>query len=462
LSSAEVAVLAGGVPGVGDVASYCFDEASGTTAVDSSGNGRDATIVSPPVVAITPQGLAGYWEAPYLFKRNGTYYLAYARGNPRTGGNPATIDYATATNPFGPWTYQGRILDTVTNTTTNHSAIVEFEHQWYVVYHDGMAPGGGEFRRSVCVDKLFFNDDGTISTVAQTLSPSARRPVAAYPLDKGTADATGNGWDATAVNGAARVPGLLGRALRLDGVDQYLSLPAGVLWNMYDFTIVCWVKPDSADGSPHVFDFGTGQNAYLYLTSRSTAGAVRFAITTGGATREQRVDGTAALPAARWTHVAVMKSALAVTLFVDGIQVGQNPNVGIYPARLGNTTNNWFGRSQNPADPFLAGVIDDIQIHQRKLDPSELADLIVVGLIYSLADYVRGLPIRGGIKNSLTVKLNRAADLLTRHQPTAALAGIDDFVGEVNGIRGHQLTDAQADELVSSAGRITTTIHQTS
>lgn len=46
-------------------------------------------------------------------------------------------------------------------------------------------------------------------------------------------------------------------------------------------------------------------------------------------------------------------------------------------------------------------------------------------------------------------------------QPAAALEVVGDFVGEVNGIRGSQLTDAQADELVASAGRITSTIHQT-
>ena len=80
-------------------------------------------------------------------------------------GNPATIDYATAAAPLGPWTYRGRILDTVNNTTTNHAAVVQFKNQWFVVYHTGMLPGGGEFRRSVCIDRLRFNDDGTIQPV---------------------------------------------------------------------------------------------------------------------------------------------------------------------------------------------------------------------------------------------------------------------------------------------------------
>jgi hypothetical protein len=43
------------------------------------------------------------------------------------------------------------------------------------------------------------------------------------------------------------------------------------------------------------------------------------------------------------------KSALVSALYVDGLQVGQNLNVGQYPARLGNSPNNWIGRSQNPS-----------------------------------------------------------------------------------------------------------------
>jgi hypothetical protein len=51
LSPAEVATLAGGEPGAGDVADYALDENGGATAIDSSGNGRTATIVSPGTAA---------------------------------------------------------------------------------------------------------------------------------------------------------------------------------------------------------------------------------------------------------------------------------------------------------------------------------------------------------------------------------------------------------------------------
>jgi hypothetical protein len=463
LTADEVQALANGQPGAGDVASYRFDEPGGAEALDSSGNGRTATIISPPLMAITPQGLTGYWEAPFLFKRNGVYYLAYARGNPRTGGNPATIDYATASQPLGPWTYRGRILDTVTNTTTNHCAIVEFGDQWYVVYHNGMLAGGGEFRRSVCIDKLYFNDDGTIQQVTQTLSPAALKPVAWYTFDEdggsSAADASGNGRTATLVNGPPRSAGVLGNAVRLDGASQHVSLPAGMFWNMYDFTVAAWVKLRSTGGTPHVFDFGTGPAVNMYLTPQSAANTVRFAITTGGPTREQRIDGVAPLPLDRWTHVAVTKSALVGTLYVDGVQVGQNTNLGLYPARLGNTPNNWLGRSQSAADAYLDGQLDDVRVFQRAIGPAELRGAIVLGLVASLNDYVVEQPMGGGVKQALTSLLTRVQALLESGHDTAALAILDNaVVSVVDAQRGKQLTDAQADELLRSVALISSTI----
>jgi hypothetical protein len=122
---------------------------------------------------ITPQGLNQFWEAPWMFKRNGVYYMAYA-SNANIGGDGcvtsssfACIRYATATNPMGPWTHRGIVLGQV-NSTTNHPAIVEHAGQWYMVYHTADAPGGGNFRRSVAIDELFFNPDGTMQRVVQT------------------------------------------------------------------------------------------------------------------------------------------------------------------------------------------------------------------------------------------------------------------------------------------------------
>ena len=83
--------------------------------------------------------------------------------------------YATATNPMGPWTHRGIVLGQV-SSTTNHAGVAQFNGQWYMVYHNANAPGGGNFRRSVAVDRMFFNADGTIQRVVQTTTGPPPNP----------------------------------------------------------------------------------------------------------------------------------------------------------------------------------------------------------------------------------------------------------------------------------------------
>jgi beta-xylosidase len=103
-----------------------------------------------------------FTEAPWIHKYNGRYYLSYAYGFPEQ------IAYATADRITGPYTFRGVINDVVPNSPTNHQAIVEFKSKWYFFYHNAALPGGGEHRRSVCVEELFYNPDGTIRPITQT------------------------------------------------------------------------------------------------------------------------------------------------------------------------------------------------------------------------------------------------------------------------------------------------------
>ena len=48
----------------------------------------------------------------------------------------------------------------------------EFKGQWYYIYHDGSysqnGEPGGDCRRSVCAEYLYFNADGTIRFIPLT------------------------------------------------------------------------------------------------------------------------------------------------------------------------------------------------------------------------------------------------------------------------------------------------------
>ena len=107
-------------------------------------------------------GLYDFHEATWVFKRNGIYYLTYADGNP--GANQ--LRYATSSSPLGPWSHKGVYLKP-TSCDTSHGSVVEYQGQWWQFYHTSDLSGNGALR-SICVDKLFFNNDGTIQTIVQT------------------------------------------------------------------------------------------------------------------------------------------------------------------------------------------------------------------------------------------------------------------------------------------------------
>lgn len=103
-----------------------------------------------------------FFEAPFIHKKGDVYYLSYA------AGYPSRTEYSTSKSIEGPWEYGGIINDTIYNSPTNHQAIVNFKGNDYFIYHNAGLTDGGPFRRSVCIDYLKYNADGSIKKVIRT------------------------------------------------------------------------------------------------------------------------------------------------------------------------------------------------------------------------------------------------------------------------------------------------------
>ena len=106
--------------------------------------------------------LPAFTEAPWIHQRGAWYYLSYATGFPEK------IAYAMSRSLEGPWVYKGILNELATNSNTNHQAIIDFKGKSYFIYHNGLIPTGGDFRRSVCVDYLRYNADSTMQKVVMT------------------------------------------------------------------------------------------------------------------------------------------------------------------------------------------------------------------------------------------------------------------------------------------------------
>lgn len=99
-----------------------------------------------------------FFEAAWVHKYQGTYYFSYSTGDTHF------LCYATGDNPYGPFTYRGRILSPVIGWTTHHS-ICAFEGKWYLFYHDSSLSEGVTHLRSVKMTELQHLPDGSIELI---------------------------------------------------------------------------------------------------------------------------------------------------------------------------------------------------------------------------------------------------------------------------------------------------------
>ncbi|MGA2853446.1 MAG: LamG-like jellyroll fold domain-containing protein [Verrucomicrobiota bacterium] len=192
-----------------------------------------------------------------------------------------------------------------------------------------------------------------------------------------TADSVGgSAWNGTVYNGGT----LAGGQLQLSSSsNQYVNLPLGIVSTLGNFTIELWVKLTTTANWTRIFDFGTGTSVYMFLTPQNgNNGDLRFSITTSGNGNEQQLTGPAALTTGGWNHIAVTHNGNTGILYLNGVAVATNSSMTLTPSSLGNTGNNYIGRSQW-SDPYLNGAVEDFRIYNMALSPAEIAATDAMG-----------------------------------------------------------------------------------
>lgn len=232
-----------------------------------------------------------------------------------------------------------------------------------------------------------------------------------------------------------------------DGAGAYVDFPNGILTNLSSITIELWATDFGSSGWARLLDFGNSQQGednsgtgtqYLFISLPSGAGNLRVAITDGSG--EQQLNAPRP-PANQKTHIAFVYKASEKTgwLFVDGQIVAVNTNMTITPANLGNTVNNWLGRSQWN-DPYFWGSIDEFRIYDGALDPliiaahtaggpNNIIDQLgnVVSLSITAADTmvsggVQTVSVMGTFENVTNIPVTAASGLVLSSSDTKILS----------------------------------------
>jgi len=167
-----------------------------------------------------------------------------------------------------------------------------------------------------------------------------------------------------------------GKALRFDGVDDYLLMP-GVPANQFsgsnDFTIAMWVRPETNGTLYRMFSYSAAEQLRDALTVEST-GCVSLALAKGSFSGNSRAVSATAIPWNRWSHVAGVKDGAALRVYVNGVLTGTGVVHTTVMNAPASTSDTYIAASALPVSGYLRGDLDEIQIWNTALSAAQIAD----------------------------------------------------------------------------------------
>ena len=161
------------IEGVGGIDPCVLIASDGTAYLYWSGGGLRGAKLADNMLELDGESVrldenlpAGFKEGPFIFERNGKFYLTYPWVQDRT----ETLAYAMSDNPLGPYEFKGIIMaQSPSACWTNHHSLVEYKGEWYLFYHHNDYSPQFDKNRSARIDRVIFNEDGTIQPVTPTL-----------------------------------------------------------------------------------------------------------------------------------------------------------------------------------------------------------------------------------------------------------------------------------------------------
>ena len=224
---------------------------------------------------------------------------------------------------------------------------------------------------------------GKPSNTSQSRSKKASDPVSAsttdakelmayYSFENNLNDLTDNLMHCSHYGNATYTTGKNGdKALRLNGTTGFVQLPTSIA-HRNEMTISLWLKWNSDKQWERIFDFGNGEQQYMFLTTKAENGMLRLAAKNNNG-EEQRLD-ICQLDTYQWRHITITIDDNQIVAYINGEREAASTNMTIRTCDF-NPIFNYIGRSQFSSDPMLKGDINDLSIYNYALSAQEVKDL---------------------------------------------------------------------------------------
>ncbi len=224
--------------------------------------------------------------------------------------------------------------------------------------------------------------EGVADTKTIQVSASPQTLVHRYSFTADASDSEG-GADGVLSGGAV----ISGNAVSLNGSTAYVDLPNNLFTNLTSVTFEAWFTDNSSSTWARLLDFGNSSGgegnqgtgtSYMFMSDPSGGGGLRSAYNLGSG--EQLLD-YATRPTTGVEHHVVWTqdgNAQVAKIYLDGSLVAENDSFTDTPAAIGNTVNDWLGRSQFN-DPYFKGSIDEFRIYLVALSAAEVAQNFQLG-----------------------------------------------------------------------------------
>lgn len=246
----------------------------------------------------------------------------------------------------------------------------------------------------VLVGRIRAETEGGPARAAPAADPVPRGLVLHYGFEKGqAADLSGRGRPGKAEGKPAFVPGVVGDAILLDGVDDFVVIPEIDDDLSQAFSICCWVKVRQVRSWGRILDLGNGEwSDNIILSHLWDRPDLQFEAMLGNPTplawfaQKDVVKG--ALTSGRFRHLAVTGKKdgqlFRVSMYVDG-KARETTDALYRPNAYTNIPNNvvrrknYIGKSAFASDALFSGLVDELRLYDRALSPEEVQKLYEQG-----------------------------------------------------------------------------------